>query len=684
MTFTAQADDKLCINTVSPIALPHDRTDRRKKPAPMGMAPVSHVLFSRLFTANPKNPHWLNRDRFVLSNGHACALQYTMLHLLGYKVSMDDLKKFRSVDSITPGHPELGVTEGIEVTTGPLGQGFANSVGLAIAQAHLGATYNKPDFPLITNKTFVFLGDGCMQEGVASEAASLAGHLGLGNLIAVYDDNQITIDGDTHVSFTENVSKRFEGYGWRVLEVQDGDHDLEKIYESIKNGVDSTENKPTLIRLHTTIGFGSKKQGSHDSLFGFDPEATFAVDQKVYDVYHKVAEKGAAAEKAWKELFAKYQEKYPNEAAELSRRYSNTLPEGWEKKLPTYTAKDKALATRQLSQAAISSFVDILPETISGSADLTPSNLTNWKGVKDFQPPDTKLGDFTGRYFRYGVREHGMGAVMNGIAAYGNGLIIPMGGTFLNFTSYAAGAIRLSALSHLRVIWVATHDSIGLGEDGPTHQPVEVVAHWRALPNCNVWRPADGNEVSAAYISAISSVHTPSILCLSRQAVPQIEASSVEKALKGGYVVHEAENADLTFVSTGTEVSLVCEAREILQKEGLKVRVVSLPCWEVFEQQSHEYKLSVFPDGHPVYSVEPYSTQGWQKYSHAQDGINRFGMSGPYKDVYKALKLTGPDIAEKAKKAIAHYKGVKLLSPINTQFDLAVTAAPHSVNKQIV
>ena len=485
-------------------------------------------------------------------------------------------------------------------------------------------------------------------EGVSGEASSLAGHLQLGNLIAVWDDNHISIDGNTNVAFTEDVPKRYEAYGWHVVTVEDGNSDLEAMEKAIKEA-QSVKNKPTLIQLKTTIGFGSLKEGTHgvhgsplkvDDIeqlkkkFGFDPSQSFHVPKEVYDLYGKKSSDGAALEQTWSELFSKYAESYPKEHADLARRIKGDLPEGWEKSLPTYTPSDPAVASRKLSEIVLEKIIDAVPELLGGSADLTGSNLTRWKAAVDFQPAATGLGDYTGRYIRYGVREHAMGAIMNGLAAYGT--ILPYGGTFLNFVSYAAGAVRLSALSRDRVIWVATHDSIGLGEDGPTHQPIETLAHFRALPNIMVWRPADGNETSASYYSAITSKETPSILAFSRQNLPQLEGSTIEKALKGGYVLHEVEGAQVTLVSTGSEVGICVDAVKYLQdNHNIKARIVSLPCFEVFDSQSKEYRLSVLPDGIPSLSVEVMSTMGWERYTHEQFGLNRFGASGAYKDVYK-------------------------------------------------
>lgn len=442
--------------------------------------------------------------------------------------------------------------------------------------------------------------------------------------------------------------KRFEAYGFHTQWVKDGDHDLEGIEAAIAKAKE-VKDKPSVIKLTTTIGFGSKLQGTggvHGNplkaddcaqvkkQFGFDPEQSFVVPQDVYDMYHKHSAEGAAKEQEWNKLLEKYGEKHKKEHDDLLRRLSGKLPEGWQKTLPTYKPGDPAVASRKLSEAVLEAIHEAVPDLIGGSADLTGSNNTRWKDAVDFQPPSTGIGNWAGRYMRYGVREHGMAGMMNGMAAYGT--IIPYGGTFLNFVSYASGSVRLSSLSHCRVIYVATHDSIGLGEDGPTHQPIETLAHFRALPNMMVWRPADGNETSAAYYVALTSKSTPSILALTRQNLPQLENSTIENAIKGGYVSVEAENADITLVSTGSEVSLCIEAVKVLKdKHNLTARVVSLPCFEVFDAQDKEYRLKVLPDGIPSMSVEVMSTLGWERYSHEQFGLNRFGASGPYKEVYK-------------------------------------------------
>lgn len=593
--------------------------------------------------------------------------------------SMDDLKQFRQLDSKTPGHPEAGHgTPMIELTSGPLGQGISSAVGLAIAQANAAANFNKDGFELFNNHTYVFLGDGCLMEGMSSEACSLAGHLKLGNLICVYDDNHISIDGDTACSFTEDVEQRYLAYDWHVLAVNDGDKDTEGMAKAIEEAKKVTD-KPSLIRVKTTIGFGSTNQGgaaTHGAplkaddivqlkkKFGFDPEQHFHVPQDVYNHWDQIQQRGAGYQKEWDQLFSQYKSKYPEQHAELSRRIAGELPNGWEKSLPTYSPSDSAAATRKLSEATLAKLAVALPELLGGSADLTGSNLTRWGDAVDFQHPSSQLGTYAGRYIRYGVREHAMGAILNGLHAYG--LHIPTAGTFLNFVSYGIGAVRLSALSNFRVIWVATHDSIGLGEDGPTHQPIETAMALRAIPNLNFMRPADGNEVSAMYKVAVEAIKTPSIIALSRQNLPQLEGSSIEKASKGGYVLKEVENADITLIATGSEVAIIRDAAAELEKKGLKARIVSMPCFKVFDDQPHSYKMSVLPNGHPILSVEAYTTLGWHKYSHVQHGINRFGASAPAPKVYAKMQIEPAPIAAKAEKAIKYYKDHKtpLVSPI--------------------
>jgi len=664
--------DKQAINTIRVLAADVTAKAKSGHPgAPMGLAPVAHILWQHIMKFNPKNPDWYNRDRFVLSNGHACVLLYTMLHLYGYDVTMDDLQHFRQLNSRTPGHPERELT-GVEVTTGPLGQGISNAVGLAIAERHMAAQFNKPDNKLVDATIYSILGDGCLQEGVTHEAMALAGHLKLGNLIAIYDDNHITIDGDTKVSFTEDVEERMHAYGWHTLHVKDGNNDLEGIYNALEEAK-KINDKPTLIRVTTVIGYGSTQEGTHsvhgsplkpDDIahvkreFGFDPEQSFVIPAEVSkQALTKVAE-GEKLEAAWNAQVKEYASKYSKEAQEFERRSSNKLPAGWEKSLPTYSPSDDAVASRKLSQIVLTSIQEALPELVSGSADLTGSNLTDWKGVTTFQPPSSNIGDYAGRYLHYGIREHGMIAVMNGIDAFGG--VLAAGGTFLNFVSYAVGALRLSALSGHRVIVVATHDSIGLGEDGPTHQPIETLAHLRAIPNLMVWRPADGNEVSAAYKVAIESEHTPSVLALSRQNLPQLEGSSIEKASKGGYILNEdVTDPDVIVASTGSEVHIAYNGAKLLAKKGIKVRVVSIPDFYTFDGQSDEYKLSIFPEGVPAMSVEVMSAIGWGNYTHEHFNLDHFGASAPFSQIYDALEFTPEGVAKRLETTAAFYKDAK-------------------------
>lgn len=646
----------------------------------MGCAPIAHTVFHRFIRANPKNPKWLGRDRFVLSNGHACALQYILLHLCGYDVSINDLQTFRQIGSKLPGHPENFMTAGIEVSTGPLGQGICNAVGMAIAEAHMAATYNKDGFTVFDNYTFVLLGDGCLQEGVQAEAVSLAGHLKLGKLIALYDDNHITIDGDTTVSFTEDVDKRFQAYGWHTLVVADGDNDLKAIEAAIIEAKNVTD-KPTIIRIRTTIGYGSGKAGTAgvhgaplgDSdivnvkgKFGFDATQKFFVPPEVHEHYKIFGQRGQELESKWNALFEQYKAKYPELASELVRRVTNQLPANIKDLLPKYTTSDAPQATRKLSESVLNAVAPHLPELVGGSADLTHSNLTRWKTAKDFQPPSTKLGDYAGRYIRFGVREHGMAAICNGIHAYGG--LIPFGATFLNFISYAVGASRLSQLSHHQILYILTHDSIGLGEDGPTHQPIETLATLRATPNGLTFRPADGNEVSGAYYAALINNKRPSFFALSRQNAPQLPNTSIENTLKGAYAIVDTPNPKLIIVGTGTETSLAFSAGEELTKAGIPTKVVSMPCMELFDEQPEQYKLSVFNDGVPALSVEALSTFGWDKYAHAHVGMTTFGLSGPYLEVYKKFGIIHEEVVKKGKQLVEFYKGKQAVSRLAKPF----------------
>ncbi|ODV66611.1 transketolase [Hyphopichia burtonii NRRL Y-1933] len=673
--------DQLAISTIRLLSVDQvDAAQSGHPGAPLGLAPAAHAVWKRM-RFNPKNTDWINRDRFILSNGHGCALLYSLLFLYGYDLSIQDLKQFRQLGSKTPGHPEAHDVPGVEVTTGPLGQGISNAVGLAIAQKQFAATYNKPDFTLSDSFVYAFLGDGCLMEGISSEASSLAGHLQLNNLIAFWDDNRISIDGDTNVAFTEDVIARYKAYGWHTIEIAHGDTDLDAVSKAVDEAK-SIPDKPTLIRLTTTIGFGSLQQGTHGvhgaalkaddvrqlkEKFGFNPDEHFAVPNEVKDYFHEHVKENQKIEAEWNKTLASYVEKYPKEGKELQRRLSGKLPDGWKDALPSYKPSDKAAATRKLSETVLSNLLPVLPELIGGSADLTGSNLTKGTDQAEFQPPANGLGKFSGRYIRYGVREHGMGAIMNGIAAFGANYK-NYGGTFLNFVSYASGAVRLSALSHLPVTWVATHDSIGLGEDGPTHQPIETLAHLRAIPNLSVWRPADGNEVSAAYQSAIESTSTPHVIALTRQGVPHLEGSSIENASKGGYTLIKQDKPDVIIVSSGSEVSISRDAIAQLEKAGIKAGLVSLPDFHTFDKQPQSYRLSVLPDGVPILSVEVLSRFGWSKYSHEQFGLDHFGASGKAPDIYKWVEFTPEGVADRAAKTVQFYKGKPILSPLNTAF----------------
>lgn len=632
--------------------------------APMGCAAMAHVLFTQAMNFSPSNPHWWGRDRFVLSNGHACALQYIMLHLCGFGVTMDDLKDFRQLDSVTPGHPENFVTAGIEVSTGPLGQGISNAVGMAMAERHLAATFNKPDFEVVDNFTYVICGDGCLQEGVSSEACSLGGHLGLGRLIVLYDDNEITIDGDTAISFTEDVIKRYEAYGWHTQVVADGT-DTAAIMAAVENAKAET-GKPSIIKTKTIIGFGSQKQGletTHGAplgvadvahvkkTFGFNPEEHFTVPADVTEHFAAVKESGSKKEADYNTLFAAYEAQYPELAKELKRRMAGDLPEGWKDSLPKFTPGDKAQGTRKYSHMVLNAIADKLPELIGGSADLTGSNNT------DFKSGVFQKDAYEGRQMRYGVREHGMSSIVNGMFAYGG--LRPFGATFLNFITYAWGGVRLSALSRFGILYVMTHDSIGLGEDGPTHQPVEVMELMRATPNMHAFRPADGNEVTGSYICAMESKATPSVLALSRQNCVHLEGSSPEAVAQGAYTLCEhgpGSDLDVIIAGTGSEVQICVDVAKALGAAGTRVRVVSMPCWELFEAKDKAYQLSVFPEGAPVMSVEAGGIQGWQRFAHAPFGMARFGASAPFNDIYPKFGFTVENLTVQAQKVADFYK----------------------------
>ncbi len=673
MVVATQSLEELCINSIRFLAIDAVEKANSGHPGlPMGAAPMAFVLWDRFMRYNPKNPQWFNRDRFVLSAGHGCMLHYALLHLTGYdSVSLDDIKNFRQWGSRTPGHPENSDTPGIEVTTGPLGQGIANGVGLAMAEAHLAARFNKPDSKIVDHYTYVIVGDGCNMEGISGEAASLAGHLGLGKLIVLYDDNSISIEGSTDIAFTEDVNKRFEAYGWHVQSVENGNGEDNNSLDAMAKAIEAAKavtDKPSFIKITTLIGYGSPNKvntyGVHGAALGAEEVkltrenlgwnySEFEVPQDALDHFRKAVDRGAEYEAEWNKTFASYKDKYADDAALLERMLSRELPENWSDCLPNYSPEDKADATRNISGKILNAIAETLPELIGGSADLAPSNKTALKCSGDFQK-----GAYAERNLHFGVREHAMGAICNGIALHGGGLI-PYGATFLVFTDYMRNSIRLSALSHARVIWVMTHDSIAVGEDGPTHQPVEHVASLRMIPRLNVFRPADGNESSAAYKVAIESKNTPTLIALSRQNLAQLEGSSIEKAEKGGYVLScgfAPEELDLILIGTGSELQLCAEAAKILKAEGKKVRVVSLPSWELFEAQSEEYKESVLPKvAKTRLAVEAGTTFGWCRYtgdSGAAIGIDRFGASAPGGVCLEKFGFTVDNVVAKAKELI--------------------------------
>ncbi len=608
--------DELAINTIRFLAADGVQQANSGHPGlPMGTAAIAYTIWTRHLRHNPTNPVWFNRDRFVLSGGHGSMLLYSLLHLTGYALSLDELKRFRQWGSLTPGHPEVGVTPGVETTTGPLGQGFSNGVGMAIAEAHLAAEFNRENLSLVDHYVYAIVTDGDLMEGITAEAASLAGHLELGKLIYCYDDNRISIDGSTDLAFTEDRGKRFEAYGWQVLRVADG-NDIEEIDRAIKAA--KNDPRPSLIICKTIIGYGmpnrqgtSKAHGeppgddelnaAKDNL-GWPREPRFYIPEEVRAYFAEFASKGAELEKQWQTLFEEYQNAYPQQAAEFTRRIQAELPLGWDKDLPVFPADVKGMATRAASGKALNAIHQKLPELIGGSADLAPSNNT-WLVGKDAFQKDKHAGS----NFHFGVREHGMASVVNGMALHGG--LHPYGATFLVFSDYMRGALRLSALSHIPSIWVFTHDSIGLGEDGPTHQPVEHLLALRAIPNLTTIRPGDANETVAAWKFAASNLHGPTALILSRQAMPTLDRqifASAAQLEKGAYVLADfgTGKPDVILMGSGSELGLAVQAAEILAKKQYSVRLVSFPSWELFRKQSADYQRSVLPENVPVRNLD--------------------------------------------------------------------------------
>ncbi len=630
--------------------------------APMGMADIAEVLWNDFLKHNPGNPKWMDRDRFVLSNGHGSMLIYSLLHLTGYDLPMEELKNFRQLHSRTPGHPEYGYAPGVETTTGPLGQGITNAVGMALAEKVLAGQFNRDGHHIVDHYTYVFLGDGCLMEGISHEACSLAGTLGLGKLIAFYDDNGISIDGHVDGWFTDNTPKRFEAYGWHVVRDVDG-HDPEAIRKAILEAR-SVNDKPSMICCKTVIGYGAPNLcGSHDchgaALGEAEVAATrenlgwhhapFVIPQDIYAGWDAKA-KGAAAEKAWNDKFAAYRKTFPDLAAEFERRMKGELPKDWNAKADEFIkavdAKAETIASRKASQNTLNGYGPVLPEFLGGSADLAGSNLTIWKGSKGVS---NTVSD--GNYIYYGVREFGMSAIMNGIALHGG--FIPYGATFLMFSEYARNALRMAALMKIRSIFVYTHDSIGLGEDGPTHQPVEQTATLRLIPNMSVWRPCDAVESAAAWKFAIERKTGPSSLIFSRQNLPhqKRDAQQLAAIRRGGYVLSEAEGGkpQAVIIATGSEVGIAVEAQKLLAAKGKKVRVVSMPSTDTFDAQDAAWRESVLPRGVKRVAVEAGVTDGWYKYVGLDGkvvGLNRFGESAPAGALFKEFGFTGENVAK--------------------------------------
>lgn len=634
---------------------------------PMGAAAMAFTIWTRHLRHNPHNPQWPGRDRFVLSGGHGSMLLYSLLHLTGYNLSLDELKNFRQWGSLTPGHPEYGLTPGVETTTGPLGQGFATGVGMAIAAAHLAATFNKPDFDLFDSYIYGIVTDGDLMEGVSSEAASLAGHLSLGRLIYLYDDNHISIDGSTDLAFTEDRAARFEAYDWHVQKVKDG-NDVEAIDKAIQTA--KQDPRPSLIVCRTVIGYGSpNRQGTskvhgeplgEEELklakenLGWPLEPKFYIPEDVLDFYRQATKTGADQNAQWKQLVEAYRKAYPELAAELLRRLAGELPPKWEAGLPVFPADEKGQATRVVSGKVLNALAEKLPELIGGSADLEPSNKTWIADSPDFQR-DTPAG----RNFHFGVREHAMAAVLNGMSLFGG--LIPYGGTFLVFSDYMKPAIRIAALAHIPVIYVFTHDSIGLGEDGPTHQPVEHLAALRAIPNMTVIRPADANETVEAWKLAVTRKHGPTALILTRQALPTLDRSLVDAASeleKGAYILSDFgdQEPELILMASGSEVSLIYQAAARLAAEGVNVRAVSFPSWELFEAQEAAYREAVLPKHIQArLAVEAGASLGWERYVGLEGAVmsmERFGASAPYKVLFEKFGFTVENVIAKAKELL--------------------------------
>ncbi len=672
--------DELCINTIRFLSI--DAIEKANSGHPgmvMGAAPMAYALWTGFLKHNPTNPDWFDRDRFILSAGHGSMLLYSLLHLTGYSVSLDQIKQFRQWESITPGHPEKGIVPGVEVTTGPLGQGFANGVGMAIAEAYLAARYNRPGFKIVDHFTYAIISDGDLMEGVASEAASVAGHLGLGKLIYLYDDNRVSLAASTDITFTENREKRFEAYGWHTQVVKDGND-----FNAIKNAIHTAKkekDRPSIILIRTHIGYGSpNKQGTFEvhgaplgreetaltkKNLGWPVEPDFYIPDKALGHFRRAVEFGKKTEADWESLFSKYAKAFPELAKELVLLLNGGLPEGWDKNIPVFSADAKGMATRVVSGKVLNAIAPSLPNLIGGSCDLNPSTHTALKDMGDFGNPKVIHADrqgavgkswgFNGRNIHFGVREHAMGAMLNGMAAHRG--IIPFGSTFLIFSDYMRPSIRLAALMGLKVIYVFTHDSISVGEDGPTHQPIEQLATLRAIPDLTIIRPCDANETAEAWRVAIETKERPVALILTRQNIPifdRMKTGGAGGLRKGAYIFSDAENGRpaIILIASGSEVSLAMEAKQKLLSRGINGRVVSMPSWELFESQSPEYKELVLPrDIKARLTIEAGSTQGWLKYAGEKGtslGIDRFGASAPGNMVMREYGFNADNVCDKA------------------------------------
>ncbi len=639
---------------------------------PMGAAPLAYAIWTRHLSHNPQNPQWANRDRFILSGGHGSMLLYSLLHLAGYALPLDELKRFRQWGSLTPGHPEYGWTPGVDTTTGPLGAGFANGVGMALAEAHLARIYNRPGFEMMDHNVYGIVTDGDLMEGVASEAASLAGHLRLGKLIYLYDDNHISIEGPTDIAFTEDRAKRFEAYGWHVQKVADG-LDVEAIDRAIKRA--KKDPRPSIIMVRTIIGYGLPTRAGTEKAHGEPPgdveldgakeklgwprEPRFYIPEDVLTFYRKAVKRGASAERQWKKKFTAYRQAYPQLADELERRLQGKLPADWDRDLPIFPADEKGIASRAASGKVLNALAASLPEIVGGSADLAPSNNTWMNGSPAFAPAQNGADGCEGRNIHFGVREHGMGAVVNGMAYHGG--IIPFGATFMVFSDYMRPTLRIAAISHLGSIFVFTHDSIGVGEDGPTHQPVEQLAALRVIPNLVTLRPADANEVREAWKIAVENRHRPTALVLTRQNLPTLDRAvyaSAQGVRKGAYVLADlgTGNPQIILMASGSEVGLIVAAGKRLAEQGTAVRLVSMPSWELFNEQDQAYRDSVLPPAvERRLAVEAGVTYGWERWVGTKGriiGLDRYGASAPASQVFQNLGFSVQHVEEVAKELL--------------------------------